>query len=261
MPDAETQEATLAKETMMIQKTCGLDITNIDMNVMDAEILNNFLWNGLSDEVEEFTENYMRMVGEEALQSQMFRQYVVLYVHFCTMNFIQKLGIEKEELKQQGISIDVGKSTSFEEVHESIASSLALGIRFREENAKYRYKSVIQTALRFIQEHYTEDSLSLNQVACAANVSTNHFSALFGQEMGETFVEYVTGLRMKRAKELLRSTDMRSGEIAFEVGYKDPHYFSFLFKKTCGCTASEYRKGTTGSGEHMSERNEEDEPN
>lgn len=240
------------------EEACELDINSIDTNVMDAEVLYNFLWNALPGEIEEFAENYMLMVGEEALRSQMFRQYVVLYVHFCTMNFIRKLGIDKDALKERGICPDVGKSASTEEVRESIIASLILGIALRDENAKSRYKSVIKTALRFMQENYTDDSLSLNQVACAANVSANHFSALFGQEMGETFIEYLTGLRMKRAKELLRSTDMRSGEIALEVGYKDPHYFSFLFKKTCGCTASEYRKGAVNTEEQTAERNEGD---
>ena len=49
---------------------------------------------------------------------------------------------------------------------------------------------------------------------------------------------------MKKAKELLRCTDMRSGQIALEIGYKDSHYFSFLFKKTQGCTPSDYRNQT-----------------
>jgi two-component system response regulator YesN len=48
---------------------------------------------------------------------------------------------------------------------------------------------------------------------------------------------------MERAKELLRKTDKRSSEIAAAVGYKDPHYFSYLFKKTQGCTPRDYRSG------------------
>ena len=58
-----------------------------------------------------------------------------------------------------------------------------------------------------------------------------------------TFTEYVTGKRMEKAKELLRTTNKRSGEVAFAVGYRDPHYFSFLFKKTQGCTPRVYRAG------------------
>lgn len=96
-------------------------------------------------------------------------------------------------------------------------------------------------ALEFIQENYTDPEMSLNRAASVANVSANHFSALFSQEMGQNFIEYLTELRMKKAKELLRCTSMRSGQIALEIGYKDSHYFSFLFKKTQGCTPSDYR--------------------
>ena len=59
---------------------------------------------------------------------------------------------------------------------------------------------------------------------------------------GQTFIEYLTTLRMNKAKELLRCTGMRSSEIAGEIGYKDAHYFSYLFKKTQGMTPSDYRK-------------------
>ena len=72
-------------------------------------------------------------------------------------------------------------------------------------------------------------------------MSANYFSALFSQEMQSTFVEYVTQKRMEKAKKLLRQSEKHSGEIALEVGYKDPHYFSFVFKKTQGYTPREYR--------------------
>jgi two-component system response regulator YesN len=72
-------------------------------------------------------------------------------------------------------------------------------------------------------------------------MSPNHFSSIFSQEMGETFIEYLIGRRMERAKELLRTTQMRSSEIAYQVGYRDPHYFSSTFKKMQGMTPREYR--------------------
>lgn len=224
-----------------------IDLNSIDMNMMDVEILHNFLWNAQPEEVEEFARNYVKMVGEEALKSQMFGQYVVLYVHFAAVSFVQKLGFDKEKLNDKAAIAEMTGGSTPQEVRVRIREILMQGIAVRDERAKNRYKSVISVAVRFIQENYTDDSLTLNKVACAANVSANHFSALFGQEMGETFIEYLTGLRMKQAKELLRCTDKRSGEIAMEVGYKDPHYFSFLFKKTCGCTPSEYRKGAAGA--------------
>ena len=56
-----------------------------------------------------------------------------------------------------------------------------------------------------------------------------------------TFIEYVTQKRMEKAMKLLRQSDKHTSEIALSVGYKDPHYFSFVFKKTQGCTPREYR--------------------
>ena len=56
-----------------------------------------------------------------------------------------------------------------------------------------------------------------------------------------TFIEYLIGRRMERAKELLMTTDQKTFEIAYAVGYRDPHYFSSTFKKTQGMTAKEYR--------------------
>jgi two-component system response regulator YesN len=66
---------------------------------------------------------------------------------------------------------------------------------------------------------------------------------MFSQEVGQTFVEYLTRKRIGEAKRMLRQTVKRSSEIAFAVGFKDPHYFSFVFKKVLGCTPSEYRRG------------------
>ena len=66
---------------------------------------------------------------------------------------------------------------------------------------------------------------------------------MFSQKVGLSFVEYVTKKRMEKAKQLLRKTDKKAGEIAGEVGYRDPRYFSFVFKKKTGCTPSQYRNG------------------
>ena len=102
---------------------------------------------------------------------------------------------------------------------------------------------MLKKGLEYIEENFSEDTLSLNSVAGAIGVSGNYFSSVFSQEMQMTFIEYVTKKRMDKAKKLLRQSEMHSGDIASEVGYKDPHYFSFVFKKTVGCTPREYRNG------------------
>ena len=63
--------------------------------------------------------------------------------------------------------------------------------------------------------------------------------------MKQTFIEYVTAARMEKAKELLRTTTLRSSQIAPQIGYKDAHYFSFVFRKTQGMTPREYRQNSS----------------
>ena len=102
--------------------------------------------------------------------------------------------------------------------------------------------------MTYIDEHYNEEDLSLNRVAEAVFVSSNYFSAMFSQKMEMTFIEYVTGKRMEKAKELLKDPSLRTAQIASAVGYRDPHYFSFVFKKTVGMTPREYRNAERGEG-------------
>lgn len=111
----------------------------------------------------------------------------------------------------------------------------------REKDSDDRSYTIINKVLEYIDSRYTEESFSLNDAASAANISPNYFSAIFSQEMNMTFIEYVTKKRMEKAKKLLRQKKMSTAEVAKEVGYKDPHYFSVVFKKTQGCTPREYR--------------------
>ena len=90
------------------------------------------------------------------------------------------------------------------------------------------------------------EDISLNTVAAEVGMSASYFSTIFSREMNQTFVEYLTEIRMNKAKELLTCSSLNTAEIAFETGYRDPHYFSSLFKKTQGCTPKEYRASRKG---------------
>ncbi len=228
-------------KNQLLGETVSVNLQNINIEVANADMIRNFLCNALEDEVEGFTDSYIEMVGEEALNSKMFRQYIILFIHFCTASFIQQFGYGKEELKDSANIADIENYGDIVNIRKVINNILKKGIELREQNQKNKYKNMIFAAIKYIDENFADDSMTLNSAAKVANVSANHFSALFSQEMEQTFIEYLTEVRMNKAKELLRCTDKRSGEIAFEVGYKDPHYFSFLFKKLQGCTPSEYR--------------------
>lgn len=224
-------------------KTEAVQLKNVNINALNPEILQKFLSSGLEDEVDSFVHDYFHAIGREPMESLVFRNYVVLNVHFSVLSFLKKIGYDDTELSREETDDVVKKTSQSTEASVAYAEEvLKRAIAIRDENAGSQNRSVLKQAIDFIDGHYMDEEISLNRVAHVANVSANHFSALFSQNMGQTFIEYLTSLRMDKAKELLRCTSKRSSEIAGEVGYKDAHYFSYLFKKTQGMTPSEYRK-------------------
>lgn len=103
----------------------------------------------------------------------------------------------------------------------------------------------LSKAETFIKQQYMDPMLVLNSVCKHVSMSTSYFSTLFKNRTGKTFIEYVTQERMEKAKELLKLTKKKSSEIAYEVGYNDPHYFSAAFKKQTGETPTDYRRKMT----------------
>ncbi len=180
----------------------------------------------------------------QALGSQPFCQYLMLSARFTATEFAAGLGVGQEEFLALLDCPDMtGRNVTQADLKHYLTQVLFQAAALRDKASSSQYGTLLGQAVDYIDSHFTDDNLSLNLVAREINISANYLSAVFSQEMGVTFTEYVTGKRMDRARELLRSTDKRSGEIAFAVGYRDPHYFSFLFKKTQGCTPRDYRAG------------------
>lgn len=102
--------------------------------------------------------------------------------------------------------------------------------------------SVIGRAARYIEEHYSDKDISLDEVSREVDVSPYYFSRLFKEETGENFIDYVTRIRIDKAKELLSGTDMSMKEICASIGYSDPNYFSRSFKKNVGVTPTEFKE-------------------
>ncbi len=98
----------------------------------------------------------------------------------------------------------------------------------------------IKKALNYIHENYTSD-ITLDCVADILFINPAYFSDLFRKEVGKTFVDYVTSLRIQEAKNLLEIQELKVSEIAGIVGYREDSYFIRVFKKYTGMTPSEYR--------------------
>ena len=217
-------------------------LDGVDSSQLNPEIIKDFLTKGSSGEIQEFVQSYLQNMSK-ALESRMFRDYVVLHIRFTTIMYLESIGVSKEEYSQkiEGKYQDMNIKAS--QVGAYFVDILRAAVDIRDAKSKSQGTSAMKKVLDFIDQNCYNENFSLNDVAEAVNMSANYLSATFSQSMQKTFVEYVTGKRMERAKKLLRETDRSSGEIAQEVGYKDPHYFSYVFKKNQGCSPREYRSG------------------
>ena len=216
-------------------------LEGLDAAKADPMVIRSFLQSGLMEEIPDFVAEFVAGLGD-AVRSRLFCQYLMLDFRFNAAIFVKDLGLQQEEFLGAADCLDqLGDSLSAEDVRAYLTRALRRAIELRDRSAQNQYQDVLRRALRFIDQHYDEESISLNTVAEAVNISANYFSAVFSQEMHMTFVEYLTQKRMDKARRLLRQTTQRSGEIAAAAGYRDPRYFSFVFKKTQGCTPSAYR--------------------
>lgn len=164
---------------------------------------------------------------------------------------LQKLAVQLSEYaEEEGLQPQGGQTALVEQMAKSrtLAEAVAALRRYIDaavENALQRGDAASRQAMvavEYIKANYADPSLSLQNVTQHLSVSTSYFSALFKNYTGVTFVDFLTQMRLKKAQELLVSTDYKNYEIAARVGYDDPGYFGSAFKKATGYSPSEYRK-------------------
>ena len=104
--------------------------------------------------------------------------------------------------------------------------------------------ALIAKARSYIDANYADPDISLSHMAAQVLLSPTYFSVVFAREVGETFIEYLTKVRIRRAMELLRTTSLTSSEIAYQIGYHNPRYFYSVFRKVAGLPPNEFRRRT-----------------
>ncbi len=226
----------------------ALDVEDAITDTDPREMLENFLRTGTYEETEPFIEGLFHSVGEKNVQSLIYLNYLVMDMFFSMARFLKEIGHPAEEIDRKcgNINTFMRGNVTAEQAEDYLSAYLKEVILARDTVTEKRYGKILREAVHYIDLNYNNEEISLNKVAQTANISPSHFSSIFSQEMGITFIEYLIQKRMEQAKVLLRTTQLRSSEIAYRVGYRDPHYFSFTFKKTQGMTPREYRANKSG---------------
>lgn len=224
-------------------------ISAVNPEQIDRTKMQEFLRTGDLDEVVYFVDEFFGKLDGGAMKSRIFRQYITMDAYFSIVDFLKGLGLQKDEIEapDQDSSILQDEKSAMDYIVRIMDKALVL----REKKASSRYEDVVSEVIHYIENNYAQEELSLNLLASHVNFSPNHLSMIFSQQTGQTLIRYLTDYRMNRAKELLRCSSKKSSVISMEVGYKDPHYFSYLFKKTQGMTPTQYRGGRTAEGEDL----------
>lgn len=197
----------------------------------------------LKQDIPQLLDEYFMKIDKDIIKSLVFMNYLFVEVFITSSKLIESLGGDpKIILSEYSISDTlISVLSEVKKTKEIINSILEKAVDYRDTVLNSKYNDIISKAQEFVQQNYREQNISLHTVAKAVSVSPNHFSMIFSRETGETFINYVTGVRIERAKVLLKSTVMRTSEIAYEVGYNDAHYFNYVFKKSTGMTPKGFR--------------------
>lgn len=226
------------------EKKFSCSIGSVDIQNLDKQKIESFLKGGEMDEIHFFVEEYMKNTGDAGKNSMIFRQYIVMDMFLAASHFLTQITDGREQLGEPFESPEQMQKivSDLEATVVYIKELFTKVMQVRDAQTTEHNSDVVENAKKYISENYHDEELTLNTVAHEVNVSPNHLSAMFSQKTGQTFVKYLTDVRMHRAKELLKCTSKRSNEICEEVGYRDPHYFSHLFKKNVGCSPIQYRE-------------------
>lgn len=210
---------------------------------VDRKLIGNFLKTGKIDECGLFIDEYFEAVGESNYMSLLLRQYMTMDIFYCVQEFLKSLKVEDAEIPPELIDLkQITKSIeTVERTTKYLKELFTFALSMRDKNSNDRYGLIVREAQEYIAEHYSNSEFSLNMIANYIGISPSYFSSIFKQSTGQSFMEYLTKVRIDHACELLKCTTLRISEIGEKVGYNDPHYFSTTFKKIKGQSPKEFK--------------------
>jgi two-component system, response regulator YesN len=214
-----------------------------DLLKPDSSAMMLMLRSGVRADFDRFFASYLVPLGDVDQRSRVLIDYVFTDVVLSAANFLRELGGSPEELlpdlrHPEALLADV---QDLDQAKELARQVFQVVLEYRDRQA-HRQGALIAKARDYIDAHYADPDISLSSVAARVTLSPSYFSVVFSRAVGETFIEYLTNVRMRKAMELLRTTPLTSGEIAYHVGYHNPRYFYSVFRKVVGLPPTEFRR-------------------
>jgi two-component system response regulator YesN len=231
---------------------CRGDLGRVDSSVVPSldELFNADVENKLKfatpQDVPAIVEEFAKNLDTDEMQGLLYRYYILMDLTASAMRIIRNFNPSMAPAEISGHFVDraqVFHSAISSQEFTDLATKICLKfIELRDSGNSCHHKKLVRKACEYIKENYNAPDISLNTVAAHVSLSPTHFSTIFAQEMSVTFIDHLTAVRMEKVKELLVSTDEKIVSIAFSVGYNEPNYLSYLFKKREGLSPKEYRQ-------------------
>ena len=249
---ASYDDAKKITEFSSLQNNQNTIISSDDISISDSSgllelkkndpLVDRLKYAGRND-ISVIIEESMTLIYNNPSQFNVFASYLLVDMIFAVSKLVENLGgdikeIKPEILQRQFVDNAVRDEQNFVKTLEDV---LNFALEYRDSKMTGKYGDIILKAKKYIEEHYDDQNTTLTTVAEAVAMSPNHFSSIFSHECKTTFIEYLTNVRIENAKRLMKETEMKGYDIAYECGFSDPHYFSYIFKKNTGLSPREYK--------------------
>ena len=203
---------------------------------------------GPKEMIETVIKNMANRMEDAKVHASQYQVYMLSIVN-CMIQMMQQYDLNMDDMFGEGFQYLDALAGGYS--REKFASwMIPIACRMNETMNQERdntTKKVILEAKEYIQEHYSNPDLSVEMLCRHLHMSPAYFSTVFKRETGQTYVNYLTEVRLDKAVDLLNETSDKTYVIAEKVGYQEQNYFSYVFKKKYGVSPTKYR-GTQGNG-------------
>lgn len=212
------------------------------LEAKDEEELTAAVKFGPKEVIERAVQNLVAKMSDVKVHQNQYQGYKMAIVS-CLTRLMQQQDMNVEEVfdsRETYADLFSGfqRSEEFSSVLIKIAERMHDVMNRERDNTT---RKVILEAKRYIQEHYQNPDLSVEMMCRQLHMSPAYFSTIFKKETGQTYIAYLTELRLNKAVELLNTTNDKTYVIAQKVGYQEQNYFSYVFKKRFGVSPTRYR--------------------